>query len=91
MKYEIYTDISIAEKFRVFEFVSIGKYGSILKRIAFIRTDLPTVYNLAFGDVNGNDEIDDYSISDNGDRIKCIPALILPIEHILTANRIKLR
>jgi hypothetical protein len=79
MKYEIYADMFIAEDFRVFEFVSVGKYGSIPKRIAFVRTELPNVYNLAFGDVNGDDDIDDYSISDNGDRNKILATIVKAI------------
>lgn len=80
MKYEIYSDLLIANDLRIFEFVSIGKYGSIPKRIAFIPTELPEVYNLAFGDINENDEIDDYSISDNGDRNKILATIARVIE-----------
>lgn len=80
MKYEIYSDLLIASDLRVFEFVSIGKYGSIPKRITFIPTELPEVYNLAFGDINENGEIDDYSISDNGDRNKILATIARVIE-----------
>lgn len=80
MKYEIYTDLRIAHDLRVFEFVSIGKYGVIPKRIAFIPTVLPEVFNLAFGDINEDGEIDDYSISDNGDRNKILATLAKVIE-----------
>lgn len=80
MQYEIYTDLTIARDLRVFEFVSVGKYGSIAKRIAFIPTELPEVYNLAFGDINEEGEIDDYTISDNGDRNKILATLAKVIE-----------
>jgi len=80
MKYEIYTDLRIAHDLRVFEFVSIGKYGAVPKRIAFIPTVLPEVFNLAFGDINEDGEIDDYSISNNGDRNKILATLAKVIE-----------
>jgi len=83
MKYETYTDLLEEPDLRVFEFVSIGKYGPILKRIAFIQTDMPFVYNLAFGDVNEKDEIDDFSISNNGDRNKILATLASVIERYL--------
>jgi hypothetical protein len=76
MKYEMYTDLIESTDLRVFEFKSIGKYGCISKRIAFVPTDLPSVYNLVFGDVNENNEIDDFSISDNGDRNKILATLV---------------
>ena len=80
MRYEIYTDIKVARDLLVFEFVSMGKYGSIPKRIAFIPTELAEVDNLAFGDINEDGEIDDYSISDNGDRNKILATLAKVIE-----------
>ncbi|HMH23163.1 MAG TPA: hypothetical protein VK563_15370 [Puia sp.] len=64
MKYEVYTELQIANDYEVFEFVSDGKNGAIPKRIEFTSTDMPNVVNLAFGDINDEGEIDDYSISD---------------------------
>ncbi|WP_207515337.1 DUF6934 family protein [Longitalea luteola] len=75
MKYEVYTDIRKDAELRIFEFVSIGKFGAIRKRISFMPTSLPYVYNLAFGDINKDGEIDDISISDNGDRNKILATL----------------
>lgn len=80
MQYEFYSDLVIASDLRVFDFVSVGKYGSIQKRVAFIPTELPGVYNMAFGDTNDDGEIDDYSISDNGDRNKILATLAKIIE-----------
>lgn len=80
MQYEFYSDLTIARDLRVFEFVSEGKYGSIRKRVAFIPTELPDVYNLAFGDIKEEGEIDDYSISDNGDRNKILATLAKVVE-----------
>lgn len=80
MNYEIYTDLNIADDLRVFEFMSIGKHGSIPKRVAFIPTDLPGVYNLAFGDIKQDGELDDQSITDNGDRNKILATIAKVID-----------
>jgi hypothetical protein len=72
MKYETYSDIEVTDDFNVFDFVSIGKKGNLLKRVALTKTDLNEVYNLVFGDVDEDDEINDFSVSDNGDRDKLL-------------------
>jgi hypothetical protein len=64
MKYEIYSDLSATDDLSVFDFISIGHHGRIRKRIAFTPTKLHGVYNLAFGDITEDGDIDDYSISD---------------------------
>ncbi len=68
MKYEIYKELKVTDDFSVFDFVSAGRFGNIPKRIEFMRTEIDNHYNLAFGDVDEDGNIDDYSISDNGDR-----------------------
>src|SRR6185437_11283426 len=72
MKYEVYRDIGVTDDFSLFEFFSIGKNGDILKRVTFTRTEDDRVYNLAFGDVDEADEIDDYVVTDNGERNKVL-------------------
>ena len=76
MKYDVYDDIKVADDFNVFDFISIGKNGAILKRIAFTKTEWDNVYNLVFGDVDKNDEINDRSVSDNGDRNKILATVV---------------
>lgn len=76
MKYEVYSDLTITDDFSVVDFISMGKNGTIPKRIAFTATELENVYNLAFGDINDDGEIDDYSISDNGDRNKILATIV---------------
>lgn len=76
MKYEVYSELTITDDFSVVDFMSIGKNGAIPKRIAFTATELKNVYNLAFGDINDDDEIDDYTISDNGDRNKILATIV---------------
>ena len=80
MKYEVYTEIKIADDYEVFEFMSLGKKGMIPKRIEFTSTDLPNIVNMAFGDIDENGEIDDYSISDNGDRNKILATIAYVVE-----------
>ena len=72
MKYEVYTEVYKRPDLSILDFVSVGRYGAIPKRIAFIPTALPYVYNLAFGNVEEDGSIDDISVSDNGDRNKII-------------------
>jgi hypothetical protein len=80
MKYEIYLDFEYTDDFSVFDFFSIGKNGSLHKRITFTSTKHKDVYNLALGDVDGNDEIDDFKISDNGDRNKILATVVYVVE-----------
>lgn len=75
MNYEAYRDIYERPDFGVFEFISVGTYGAIPKRIAFVPTGLPGVYNLAFGNIKEDDSIDDTSVSDNGDRNKILATI----------------
>jgi hypothetical protein len=67
MKTEKY-HLKSESKFTRFEFVSEGPKGAIRKLIEFQETTNPDVFNLAFGDLNPEtQEIDDLSVSDNGD------------------------
>jgi hypothetical protein len=80
MKYEVYGDIKVTDDFDVFEFTSNGRKGTINKRATFTETEDPNVYNLAFGDVDEADEMNDYSVSDNGDRNKVIATVVYIVE-----------
>jgi len=83
MKYEVYEGIRVTDDFEMFDFGSIGSKGIILKRVLFTETELKNVYNLTFGDVDENGEIDDYAVSNNGDRNKVL-ATIAHIVQIYT-------
>lgn len=80
MKYEIYHHIKISDDLSIFDFLSVGRNGQIPKRIEFAPTEIPGIVNLAFGDINENGEIDDYSISDNGDRNKILATVAFAVE-----------
>lgn len=72
-KYPLKTEASLS----VFEFVSEGPNGTISKFIEFQQTDLPNLYNLAFGDKNEQTgEIDDLAVSNNGDTEKILATVV---------------
>jgi hypothetical protein len=72
VKYEYYAAIRVADDLSSFDFISTGKSGRFVKRIVFMPTIIEGVYNFAFGDIMENSEIDDYCITDNGDRNKIL-------------------
>ena len=76
MKYQYYTAAYVADDLSIFEFISSGKHGHIRKRILFQPTDMQGVYNLAFGDLSPEGEIDDQTISNNGDRDKILATIV---------------
>jgi len=80
MKYEVYKDIGVTDDFSLFEFFSKGKNGAILKRVTFTRTEDGRIYNLAFGDVDETDDLDDYVVTDNGDRNKVLATVAFIVE-----------
>jgi uncharacterized protein DUF6934 len=75
-KYEVYEDVDIDAKFSSFKFLSIGNNGCIPKQVLFTPTLKPNVFNLAFGDINENGDLDDLTISNNGDRNKILATIL---------------
>ena len=82
MNYEKYSDYRYTDDYSVFVFVSTGKKGAIPKKIIFTYrpTELGNFYNLAFGDVNENGKLDDYIISNNGDRNKILATIFTVVD-----------
>jgi hypothetical protein len=76
MKYEVYEGIAVQENFDRFDFISFGKNGPVGKRVSFSSTDVDNVYNLAFGDVDERGELNDISVSNNGDRNKVLATVV---------------
>lgn len=72
MKYESYDAVKIADDLSSLDFISSGRYGDYLKRIIFLPTAEDNIYILVFGNIVAEDEVDDYSINDNGDRNKIL-------------------
>ncbi len=79
MRYESYEAAKIADDFSYFDFVSIGRKGVFPKRIIFIRTEFADVYILAFGYVTKDNDVDDFFISDNGDRNKILATVAVAV------------
>ena len=63
MKYDVYSKIEVTDDFAIFDFISSGKNGDILKR-----------------DVDEDNEINDYAITDNGDRNKVLATVAAIVE-----------
>jgi hypothetical protein len=80
MNYDVYTEIEADSKYSRFEFMSEGYNGKIPKRIEFTSTQWPGVYNLAFGDIKENGDLDDLIISNNGDRNKILATIVKVVE-----------
>jgi hypothetical protein len=80
MKYDYYEDVKPGSDFSSFEFTSEGQNGSIRKKVLFTPTPLPNVYNLAFGDINEKGDLDDLTISNNGDRNKILATILKVVE-----------
>jgi hypothetical protein len=80
MKYDLYTEIEADSTYSIFEFISEGHNGKIAKRIQFTPTQWPGIYNLAFGDIKENGELDDLTISNNGDRNKILSTIVKVVE-----------
>ena len=72
--------LSSSEKMMTFEFASEGKRGIIHKLVNYQETNLKDLYNLAFGDKYGdNGEIDDKTISNNGDSEKILATVVATV------------
>ena len=80
MKYDVYDAVKVTDDLSIFDFISVGRKGNIPKRIEFMPTEITGIYNLAFGDINQDGEIDDYSISNNGDRNKVLATVAYAVE-----------
>lgn len=76
MKLDRY-ELKSGERLEVFEFVSIGNKGRIIKLVQYTPTNYKDLYNLGFGDKNAKTgEIDDIVISNNGDSEKVLATVV---------------
>ncbi len=80
MKYECYEDVTSGSDFSSFQFISEGHNGNIHKQVLFTSTPLPNVFNLAFGDIKENGDLDDLTISNNGDRNKILATILRVVD-----------
>lgn len=83
-KYELKAEKSLM----VFEFLSQGPKGRIPKLIKFSETHLKDFYNLAFGDKDiETGEIDDLTVSNNGDSEKVLATIVSAVYAFTDKNR----
>ena len=80
--------LSAEKSLMVYEFVSIGPKGQIPKLIKFSETHLKDFFNLGFGDKNPETgEIDDLTISNNGDSEKVLATVVSAVYAFTDQNR----
>ena len=95
-----YSEVTVSNKYHVYEFASIGTKGIFIKKIQFIETENPNIVNLAFGDKLEDGSIDDNIETNNGDRDKILATVagsvyqytaIYPNKHIIFFGSNKVR
>lgn len=74
--------------FKTFEFISKGKNGMILKRVGFISTDRPYVFNLGLGDVDESGNVFDTTITNNGDTHKVLNTIHMIVLEFLRHGKL---
>ncbi len=80
MKYEVYRDINTTKDYSEFDFISVGKNGTIHKRIVFEPMQMKGIYSVALLDVDKNGSIRDDTIGNNGDRDKILASVAYTVE-----------
>jgi hypothetical protein len=80
MKHERYVPIYEEDDLGAFEFLSIGKNGTVKKRIAFERTAIKDIYSLSLASIRNDGSLDFDDISDNGDRNKVLATVARAVE-----------
>jgi hypothetical protein len=79
MKLERY-EVKAGEQRMIFEFISKGPKGDILKLVQFRKTNLNGLYILAFGDKDSvTGEINDTVVSNNSDSIKVLATVVATV------------
>jgi hypothetical protein len=81
MKYESYDAVRISDDLSSFDFLSKGHRGDLLKQIVFEPFRNGTIYQLVFGNLVAENEIDDFSINDNGDRNKILATVVQVVDN----------
>jgi hypothetical protein len=87
MKLDKY-ELKSGERLEVYEFVSVGPNGRIIKLVQYTATNYKDLYNLGFGDKNAHTgEIDDNVISNNGDSEKVLATVVATLYSFTDAHR----
>jgi len=69
-----------------YSFVSKGRQGEITKIVQFSPTTIKGIFNLAFGDLLPDGNIDDKANSNNGDMIKVLGTVIEIVKEFTSVN-----
>jgi hypothetical protein len=80
MSYEPYMDMVALTDLSVFQFISEGPRGSIVKQITITKTDQSRVYFLQLGDLTEYGRFNRATISNNGDMDRILATVILAID-----------
>jgi hypothetical protein len=73
-------ELKAGNNLTIFEFLSEGKNGKIVKVIQFQKMNLENLYNLSFGDKNyDTGEINDKVVTDNGDSEKVLATVVAAV------------
>jgi hypothetical protein len=83
MNYPQYTEIGKAKDWMAFRFLTDGPKGQIWKIVQFAPVGRRGYYSLAFGDLKDDGELDDNSISNNGDTIKILATVAATVTAFL--------
>lgn len=75
VKYNLYERWEFKDSFNVAEFYSHGRNGVVLKRVIFSKTRASEFYMLGFGSVDENNEINDLTVTNNGDTEKILATI----------------
>ena len=84
MKLERYELKWVSDDGLQYQFYSTGPKGRILKVILFEESDDPHIYNLLFGNQLSDDDVDCYSIDNNGDRDKILATVAMVVYRFTT-------
>lgn len=87
MKLDKY-ELKSGERLEVYEFISVGPNGRIIKLVQYTPTNYKDLYNLGFGDKNAQTgEIDANVISNNGDSEKVLATVVATLYSFTDAHR----
>src|SRR5687768_1095395 len=75
MHYENYSPLHVSSDALEYKFFSSGPKGQICIVVQFVKTDSPDIYNLAFGNLLPDGDIDDLVKNNNNDRNKILATI----------------
>jgi len=80
VKYEVYGDLKRSSNEFEYRFTSVGPKGEIPIVVQFDQRDNPIEFNLAFGVIQDDGNLDDNARINNGDRDKILASVVAAID-----------